>query len=159
MSTLEPGILKVLRKLPKDGSMSVDVIADKIGARAGWVFRACAQLAKDGKVIRTKDSDEDGRWPFYALLTLDNVPELTPEEESPAKISAKPMGLKALFEDDEPQKCAIAPASHDLKATSALELAVAISGIATTAGYETTWVQVEQGMVTVILRIPPAKAP
>lgn len=83
MSTLEPGILKVLRKAnEKDpqGDMSVLQIAEKIDARAGWVDRALHVLAKEGKVIRTRDTDDDGRGPFYRLLTLDNIPEASAEK-------------------------------------------------------------------------------
>jgi hypothetical protein len=88
MSTLEPGILKTLRKVGERdplGDMSVAQIAEKIDAKAGWVDRALRQLAKEGKVIRTRDTDDDGRGPFYRLLTLDTIPEAstkTEEEEA-----------------------------------------------------------------------------
>ena len=91
MSTLEPGILKVLRKVaerdPND-DLSLQKVAEKISARDGWVLRALGQLAKDGKVTMTREADDDGRGPFYRLLTLDTIPEASTEieEEEAAEI-------------------------------------------------------------------------
>ncbi len=114
MSSLNPEILKVLEKAVKkdpENELSVFSIAEKIDRRAGWVARALVELAKEGKVIRTRDGDEDGRGPFYRLLTLDTVPEPEKEKFEPfADYKSEPGAIPII--DHETGRTTIVPPSH-----------------------------------------------
>lgn len=150
MSTLEPGILEVLRKANRrdpETELSVQTIAEKIAARTGWVSRALAALAKEGKVVRTRDGDDDGRGPFYRLLTLETVPEkmsFMKETEAQTTITLQPQIsfiTPGVCERVEPQP-STGPSLRPLS------LLTAIEDIANRGGFTVTYAEFLSDTIT-----------
>ena len=76
---LEPELLRALTR-SGDMGLTVQKLAEILGARACHVSKVCGRLARAGTIIRTMDGDEHGRGPYYRIVGPVDTKDAPPTE-------------------------------------------------------------------------------